>query len=115
MAEMLIELIVMVAPLVLVTVNEPALDMLEPAATVMLTDEVTATLTWARATPAIPPTQHANRIINHRPGRCFTALPPQSVIESLVPADKKSAPPTPFSIRCDAPVFDPAKLLMHAN
>ena len=46
----------MVAPLVLVTVNEPALDMLEPALTLTLTDEVTATATWARATPAIPPT-----------------------------------------------------------
>jgi hypothetical protein len=51
-AERLIELIVMVAPLLLVTEKAPAFDMLDPAATVMATDEVTATLTCARATPA---------------------------------------------------------------
>jgi len=44
-AEILIELIVMLAPLLLVTVNEPAFEILEPAATVIATVEVTVTLT----------------------------------------------------------------------
>jgi len=63
-AEILIELIVMLLPLVLVTVNPPALEMLDPAATVMATEELTVTFTWARATPAVAPTQQAIRIIN---------------------------------------------------
>jgi hypothetical protein len=82
-AERLTELIVMLLPLLLVTEKAPAFDMLDPAATVMLTDDVTATLTCARATPATPATQQAITPINQNLERRFTAFPPcrQQVLE----------------------------------
>ena len=62
--ERLIELIVIVLPLVLVTVNVPAFDMLDPALTVIATDVVTATPICARATPVTPAAQQAIMIIS---------------------------------------------------
>jgi hypothetical protein len=52
--EMLTELMVMVLPLLLVTVNDPALEILVPAPTLIDTEFVTFTLICALATPAIP-------------------------------------------------------------
>ncbi|HEV3108945.1 MAG TPA: hypothetical protein VGY99_00515 [Candidatus Binataceae bacterium] len=82
-AERLIELIVMVAPLLLVTEKAPAFDMLDPAATVIATDDVTATLICARATPATPTKQKATAPIKPNLSPRFTALPPsrQQVVE----------------------------------
>jgi hypothetical protein len=75
-ADRVTALIEMLLPLLLVTEKAPAFETLDPAATVMLTDDVTATLTCARATPASPATQQAIRPINQNLERRFTASPP---------------------------------------
>ena len=79
LAERLIELIVMVAPLLLVTEKAPAFDMLDPAATVMATDDVTDTLICARATPPTAASQKATAPIKQNLTPRFTALPPSRV------------------------------------
>jgi hypothetical protein len=82
-AERLIELTVIVPPLLLVTEKAPALDILDPTATVMATDDVTATLICARATPATPAMQQTTTPIKQNLSPRFTALPPsrQQVLE----------------------------------
>jgi hypothetical protein len=81
LAEIVTALIVIPAPLVLVTEKAPALDMLAPEATVIATVEVTATLICARATPATPAMQQAMKATNQTLGRRFTASPPCEFLE----------------------------------
>jgi hypothetical protein len=75
-AEMLIELIVILAPLLLVTVKAPALEILDPALTLIATVEVTDTLICALAVPPAVQTQ-ANTIAIRKAGHRFTAIPPE--------------------------------------